>query len=96
MLHIIDQFPVSQSSLEKTSTGDTIIFTENAVYAIKQGDIESGLTQKTLKHINLGVRKADLLIRNISIGELFKGVAVLDDFDYQMVLGQEPAIRSWN
>jgi len=95
MLHIIDQFPVSQASLEKTSTGDTILFTENAVYAIKQG-YNNRLTQKTFAHINLCVRKADLLIRNISIGELFKGVAVLDDFDYQMIQGQDPAIRSWN
>ncbi len=95
MLHIIDQFPVSQASLEKTSTGDTILFTENAVYAIKQGD-KNSLTQKTFAHINLCVRKADLLIRNISTGELFKGVAVLDDLDYQMIQGQDPAIRSWN
>ena len=35
-------------------------------------------------------------IRNASNRELFKGVAVLDDFDYQSVLTQEPAIRSWN
>ncbi len=95
MLHIIDQFPVSQASLEKTATGDTILFTENAVYAIKQSE-NNTLTQKTFAHINLCVRKADLLIRNISISELFKGVAVLDDLDYQLIQGQESVIRSWN
>ena len=96
MLHIIDQFPVSLSSLGKTSYGDTVIFTENAVFAVKQGSTDKSLAQKTLKHTNLCVRKADLLIRNISRADLFKGVAILDDMDYQMVLGKEPAIRSWN
>ncbi len=96
MLHIINQFPVSQSYLDRTSHGDTIIFTENAVYAIQQSKNNASLTQKTLKHINLCVRKADLLIRNISAGELFKGVAVLDDIEFNMAKSQEAIIRSWN
>ncbi|WP_031433864.1 DsrH/TusB family sulfur metabolism protein [Methylomarinum vadi] len=96
MLHIIDQFPISPETLAHTTTGDTVIFTDNAVYAVKQSDIEKTLLEKTYTHINLCVRKADLLLRNISNRDLFRGVAVLDDSDYQSALQQEPAVRSWN
>ncbi|WP_305909252.1 DsrH/TusB family sulfur metabolism protein [Methylomarinum sp. Ch1-1] len=96
MLHIIDHFPIKHETLAKTSIGDTVIFTDNAVYAVKQDDIDQNLARKTFAHINLCVRKADLLLRNISNRELFKGVAVLDDVDYRNVLSEEPAIRSLN
>lgn len=93
MLHIINHFPVHQESLV---SGDTVIFTENAVFAIKRGDVEPSLFKKTYGHINLAVRKADLILRNIQSCELLKGVVVLDDIDYQSVLQQESVVRSWN
>ncbi len=96
MLHVIDDFPLTRETLANTAVGDTVIFTDDAVYAVKQSDVEHNLLQKTYAHINVCVRKADLMLRNISSRELFKGVAVLDDMDYQSVMNQEPVIRSWN
>ena len=96
MLHIINRFPVSEEMLANTSVGDTVVFTDNAVYAVKQSDADKDPLRKTYSHINLCVRKADLVLRNISSRELFKGVAVLDDFDYQSALNQNVAIKSWN
>ncbi len=96
MLHIINQFPLSPSLLEKTAEGDTIIFTENAVYSIKQDNTTLKWIQATLKHVNLCVRKADLMLRNISVNELIQGVAILEDFDWQMLDSQDAVVRSWN
>ncbi|MCK4841620.1 MAG: hypothetical protein KAT04_07020 [Methylococcales bacterium] len=97
MLHIINSLPNSASFLNNARSGDTVIFTENAVLAAKQGyfDIES-LTQKALDHINLYVRKADLLIQDISISELIRGVIVIDDMQYQSAITQNFAIKSYN
>ena len=96
MLHIINQFPFNPGELEKTAEGDTIIFTDNAVYSIKQDNTTLKWIQTTLKHVNLCVRKADLMLRNISVNELIQGVAILEEFDWQMLDTQEAVVRSWN
>lgn len=97
MLHIINSFPISPSFIDSTHYGDSVIFTENAVFAAKQDNIESeSLTQKAFSHINLYVRKADLLIRNISNNELFRGVIIIDDIQYENAISQDFAIKSYN
>ena len=97
MLHIVDNFPISPSFLETTSSGDTVIFTENAVYAVKQENVDAeSLSQKALSHINLCVRKADLLIRDISNKDLFRGVVVIDEAQYDNVVSQGFAFKSCN
>lgn len=97
MLHIINNFPISSSFFEQTHSGDSVIFTNNAVLAVKQEyfDKES-LAQKTLSHINLYVRKADLLLRNISNSDLLRNVIIIDDIQYELALSQCFAIKSCN
>lgn len=97
MLHIIDNFPISPVFLDQTQSGDTVIFTDNAVLAVKQGNIEDKpLLKKTFSHINLYVRKTDLLIRNISNKDLFRGVTVIDEFQYENAISQDFALKSYN
>ena len=97
MLHIINSFPISSSFLDNTHSGDSVIFTENAVLAAKQVNIETeSLTQKAFSHINLYVRKADLLLRDISNKELFRGVVIIDDMQYKNAISQDFAIKSCN
>ena len=97
MLHIINSFPIAPSFFDNTHTGDSIIFTENAVFAAKQDNIETvSLTQKAFSHINLYVRKADLLIRNISNNELFHGVIIIDDTQYENAISEDFVIKSCN
>lgn len=93
MLHIIDSFPIQHSCLEQMQSGDTIILKYNAVYAAKKASAHSN----TFAHLNLCVSKADLLLRNISNGELIRGVAIIDNADeYQQYLAQNIAILSYN
>ena len=98
MLHIIDNFPIQQSFLQSTHSGDTVILKDNAVYAAKQENLkEATMTRRTFAHLNLCVSKADLLLRNISDRELIRGVAVIDSFDeYQEYLAQNIAVKSCN
>lgn len=97
MLHIINNFPLSPSFLEKAHSGDTVIFTDNAVFAVKQENIETeSLSKKAFNHINLYVRKADLLIRNISNAELLRGVVIIDEVQYENAISQDYLIRSCN
>ncbi len=96
MLYVIENFPVNPLLLEKVSSGDTIIFADNAVYSIIKDNNTFKLMQSTLKHLNLCVRKADLLIRNISLNDIFQGITVLNDFDFIQDEIQETAVRSWN
>ena len=97
MLHIINNFPISPSLLDCTHTGDTVIFTDNAVFAAIHENIENeSLTKKTFSHINLCVRKADLLIRNISNSDLLQGVAIIDDMQYKNAISEDFMIRSCN
>ena len=97
MLHIINSFPISPSRLNFTHSGDTVIFTDNAVFAATHKNIEKeAITQNTFSHINLCVRKADLLIRNISKKELLRGVTVIDDTQYENALSEDTMVRSCN
>lgn len=97
MLHVVNTFPIPQSLLSKAHYGDVVIFTENAVLAVKQGNSDfEELAQKALGHINLCARKADLLIRNISKSELLRGVTILDDMQIEMAQSQDCAVRSCN
>ena len=97
MLHIINCFPISPSFLDNTHYGDSVIFTDNAVFAAKQSSIETkSLTQKEFSHINLYVRKADLLIRDIPNKELYRGVVIIDDMQYENAISQDFAIKSCN
>ena len=97
MLHIINSFPISPSFLDNTHSGDSVIFTDNAVFAAKQECIETeSLSQKTFSHINLYVRKADLLIRDIPNKELYRGVVIIDDMQYENAISQDFAIKSCN
>jgi sulfur relay protein TusB/DsrH len=97
MVHIINIFPISPSFFENTHSGDSIIFTENAVLAAKQDNVETeSFTQKAFSHFNLYVRKADLIIRNVSKSELFRGVIIIDDTQYENAISQDFAIKSYN
>ncbi len=99
MLHIINSFPISHSFLDNTNTGDTVIFTDNAVLAVKQENIETekeSFSQKALDHINLCVRKADLLIRNISSQDLLHGVVVIDEAQFKDVISEDFVFKSCN
>jgi len=97
MLHIISTFPLSRSFLENTNSGDTVIFTDNAIFAVKQKNFETEtLTQKAFSHINLCVRKADLIIKNISNSELIRSVTIIDEIQYKNVTSEDLAIKSYN
>ena len=97
MLHIIDNFPIQNSFLLSTHSGDTVILKDNAVYAAKKENLKEAMTRRTFAHLNLCVSKADLLLRNISDRELIRGVAVIDSFDeYQEYLAQNIAVKSCN
>ncbi len=97
MLHIINSFPIASSFFEVTNSGDTVIFTENAVLAVKNENFkQTSLPQQALRHINLYVRKADLLLRNISCNELFQGVVIIDDWQYENAIAEDGMIKSCN
>jgi len=97
MLHIINQFPVDLGALKKTVSGDTVLFTENAILAVKRDTQGSdSFISKTFAHINLCVLKTDLKQIGISTRELLHGVAILDDQDFRNMTHDSMAIRSCN
>ncbi len=97
MLHITNTFPIHDSFLEKTHSGDTIILKDNAVLAVKQENITGSLTRKTFSHLNLCVSKTDLLLRNIAKSDLIRGVSVLDNIEeYQDNCIPNFAVKSFN
>lgn len=97
MLHIINDLPITKAFLDHTNAGDSIIFTDNAVLAVKQKNHEPRiLSKKTLSHINVYVRKVDLLTRNISNNDLLQCVTVIDEGQFQKAIYQDFVIKSLN
>jgi len=96
MLHIINSLPLSPLFIENTHSGDTIIFTDDAILAVKQSNTLESLTQKAFSHINLCVRKTDLMLKNISKSDLLRGVTIIDETQFQYATTEEFAVKSYN
>jgi len=96
MLHIISNLPLPPLFIENTHSGDTIIFTDDAILAVKQSNTIESLTQKAFSHINLCVRKTDLMLKNISKSDLLRGVVIIDETQFQYATTEEFAIKSYN
>jgi len=96
MLHIINSLPLSPLFIENTHSGDTIIFTDDAIIAVKQSNTLESLTQKAFSHINICVRKTDLLLKNISKNDLLRGVTIIDEMQFQYATTEEFAVKSYN
>jgi len=96
MLHIINSLPLSPLFIENTHSGDTIIFTDDAILAVKQSNTLESLTQKAFSHINLCVRKTDLMLKNISKSDLLRGVTIIDETQFQYATTEESAVKSYN
>ena len=96
MLHIVDQFPIDSSALNHIRYGDTILFTNNAVLAIKKNNSEQHSLLPILTHLNPCVRKKDLLISGLSRNEILNKVCIIDDQDLQAITESCTVIRSCN
>jgi sulfur transfer complex TusBCD TusB component (DsrH family) len=96
MLHIINQFPIDTSELAQAESGDIVVFTENAVLAVKRRSEIGNFIKKALAHINLCVSGTDLKRLGLGMSDLLCGVSILDDRDLHDITGNELAIRSWN
>ena len=97
MLHIISTLPLSPSFTTNTHTGDTVIFTDDAILAVKKNNLDiERLTKKAFNHINLCVRKADLIIKNISNHELLRGVTIIDEFQFRNASSESFVVKSYN
>jgi len=96
MLHIISNLPLSPLFIENTHSGDTIIFTDDAILAVKQSNTLESLTQKAFSHINLCVRKTDLMLKNISKSDLLRDVTIIDETQFQYATSEEFVVKSYN
>jgi sulfur transfer complex TusBCD TusB component (DsrH family) len=97
MFYIINDFPVPASTFQNIKRGDSVVFTDNAVLALKQGIYSHDkFIHKAIKHLNLYVRQVDLILQNMSNKELPKGVVVLDESDFKKALSPEIAEKSFN
>lgn len=97
MLHIINQLPLSANFFDKTQSGDTVIFTDDAILAVKQNNVDiEYFTKRAFNHINLCVRKADLIIKNISKRDLLRDVTIIDEVQFENAMHDNFAIKSYN
>lgn len=96
MLHIINSFPIDCSRLEQTSYGDTVLLTDNAVYAVKKTDKSDKIFKKVSRHLNFCVLGSDLLSRGVSTSEIFRSVCVIEDCDLTAITEEKTVVRSSN
>ncbi|MGR9072968.1 MAG: sulfurtransferase complex subunit TusB [Gammaproteobacteria bacterium] len=96
MLHIIDHFPVTPSELERTSSGDTVLFTQNAVYAVMRNNTACKFIKQAFVHLNCCVLGRDMTVRGVARNDLLRGVSVIDERDFVDITENTTAIRSWN
>ena len=97
MFYIINHFPVPASAFKNINHGDSVIFTDHAVLALKPDFYcDNKFIRKAIKHLNLYVRRVDLILQNMSTKELPKGVVILDEHDFKSAVTPEIAEKSLN
>ena len=96
MLHIINHFPIEAAELDHTAFGDTIVLTDNAVYAVKQNNEIHKLFKQALKRLNCFVLGSDMKARGLNTDEIVNGVSIIDEIDYEDIADESIAVRSWN
>jgi sulfur relay protein TusB/DsrH len=96
MLHIVKQFPIDSSVLNRTRVGDTVLFIDNAVLAIKKDHAEQNKLLKALTHLNSCVSKKDLLNRGVSYNDILSKVCIIDEQDLQTITENCTVVRSSN
>ena len=96
MLHIFNNFPIDRSRLEQTACGDTVLFTENAVYAVKKNNKSDKIINKATRHPHFCVLGSDLSMRGVSLSEIFHNVSIIDDRDYNTITEEKTIFRSCN
>ncbi len=96
MIHIIDRLPVSHAELKHTSIGDTVLFTENALFAIRSGENEFENLRSLFTHINFCVLIEDICSKGVSHTEIPTGISVIDQFDVKDLKDNTNAFRSCN
>ncbi|HIG07864.1 MAG: DsrH/TusB family sulfur metabolism protein [Methylococcales bacterium] len=96
MLHILDHLPLQCAELERTTNGDTIILTANAIDAIKDKNSDHSLLQNLFKQFNLCVLYRDIEAKGVEISEIINGITVLDDDEFNLCQEDNNCIRSWN
>ena len=96
MLHIIDHFPIKAAELEKTTFGDDIVLTENAIYAAIHDNEIHKLLKKAMKRLNCFVLKSAMKARDVDTDDLLSGFNVIDETDYLVIADENIAERSWN
>lgn len=95
MLHLIFQSPIETAVLERTDTGDVLVFLEDSVLRILQnGSLSDTLTQKLSAH-RLCVVSDHLAVRGITADELIKGIDVIDYSELVALTIKHPVIQSW-
>ena len=83
MLHVINHLPIESTELEYAAFGDTIVLTENAVYAVEQNNEFHKLFKQALKHLNCFVLGSDLQARGVDTHAIVSGVRIIDEIDYK-------------
>jgi tRNA 2-thiouridine synthesizing protein B len=96
VLHLIFQTSIETAVLERTETGDALVFLENAVLkTLQQGALAVVLAQRLKTH-RLYVLSNDLLARGIAADELVKGIEVIDYAELVALTVEHTVILSWS
>jgi len=96
MLHLIFQSPLQTAVLERVSTGDAVIFFENAVLRLLKGSENSSRLEKMSSSCSLFVLIDEIEIRGILPEELISGIQVIDYSTFVTLSTEHKLIQTWN
>ena len=95
MLHLIFQSPIDTAVLERTETGDAVVFIGNSVVmTLRQGVLAERLATLTQSRL-LYVLSDDIVMRGIAHEALVAGVDVIDYSGLVALTLEHKVIQSW-
>ncbi|CAA9889923.1 Sulfur relay protein TusB/DsrH [Candidatus Methylobacter favarea] len=95
MLHLVFQSPIETAILERSDSGDVIVFLENSVLRILQKGALSDSLSRQLTTNRLCVLSDDISVRGIMAEELVKGIEVIDYAELVDLTIKNTVIQSW-
>ena len=97
MLHLISQSFLDNSVLHRIDSGDDVVFLENAVFRVIEGNIWSPELHQLLKNnVHLYVLNNELETRGVVEEELVLGIEIIDYSGLVRLTEKNKVIKTWS
>lgn len=95
MLHLISQASADSALLQRTASGDRLVFFGDAVFRLMAHTAFADALVSQINRIRVYALLPDLEIRGIEVAEIAQGITLIGYDEWVALTVEESVIQSW-